>query len=100
MEIEWFKGIHNLKIELDGKNAVLSGRNGTGKTSVCDAFLWGLFGKDSAGNKPDVKPVNSMGERVEGLESDVRIVLTVDGKDIELRRQLHAALSGRTAKAQ
>lgn len=93
LEIIAFKGIQHLLLEPDGHNAVISGRNGTGKTSVCDAFLWLLFGKDSAGNKADVKPRNNLGERVEGLESDVRAVLTVDGRDIELRRQWHEVWS-------
>lgn len=93
LEITRFKGVTHLLLDLNGCNAVISGRNGTGKTSVCDAFLWLLFGKDSAGNKPDVKPRNSLGERVEGMESDVRAVLTVDGKDITLRRQWHEVWS-------
>lgn len=93
LEIQRFKGIRHLLLELDGHNAAISGRNGTGKTSVCDAFLWLLFGKDSAGNKPDVKPRNTLGERMEGMESDVRAVLTVDGKEITLRRQWHEVWS-------
>jgi DNA repair exonuclease SbcCD ATPase subunit len=93
LEIGSFKGIQHMLLELEGKNAVISGRNGTGKTSVCDAFLWLLFGKDSAGNKPDVKPRNSLGERVEGMESDVRAILIVDGKTVELRRQWHEVWS-------
>ncbi len=93
LEVNHFKGIAHVLLELDGRNAVISGRNGTGKTSVCDAYLWMLFGKDSAGNKPDVKPRNSLGERVEGMESEVRATLTVDGKDITLRRQWHEVWS-------
>ena len=93
LEIIAFKGIQHLLLEPDGHHAVISGRNGTGKTSVCDAFLWLLFGKDSAGNKTDVKPRNNLGDRVEGLESDVRAVLTVDGREIELRRQWHEVWS-------
>ncbi len=100
LEISEFKGIHHLLLELNGRNAVISGRNGTGKTSICDAFLWLLFGKDSAGNKPDVKPRSLSGDRVEGLESDVRAVLTADGKDIELRRQWHEVWSKDAASSE
>ncbi|MDD3334130.1 MAG: AAA family ATPase [Eubacteriales bacterium] len=91
MTIKDFKGIKSLTLDLDGHSASISGRNGTGKTSVCDAFLWLLFGKDSAGKTTDVKPLDESGERISGLESDVTAVLTVDGRDIELRRQLHEA---------
>ena len=40
LEIEAFKGIQSLRLDLDGHSADLYGRNGTGKTSVYDAYLW------------------------------------------------------------
>lgn len=89
MTIKDFKGIKALTLDFGGHSATIAGRNGTGKTSVCDAFLWLLFGKDSAGKAADVKPVDRTGERVSGLESEVTAVLSVDGTDIELRRQWH-----------
>ena len=41
-----FKGIRQLTIEL---NAItnIQGDNGTGKSTIFDAFAWLLFGKDS-----------------------------------------------------
>ena len=48
MTIENFKGVKNLEIQFDGQNAVIYGDNATGKTSLFDAFLWLLFGKDSS----------------------------------------------------
>lgn len=46
-----FKGIRDLKIDFtDGINEI-KGANATGKTSLFDAFLWVLFGKDSLGKK-------------------------------------------------
>ncbi|MEG2208698.1 MAG: AAA family ATPase [Clostridia bacterium] len=93
MTIKDFKGIKSLTLDLDGHSASIAGRNGTGKTSVCDAFLWLLFGKDSAGKAADVKPLDRDGERVSGLESEVVATLTVEGKDVELRRQWHEVWS-------
>ena len=89
LSIKDFKGIKALKLELDGRSATIAGRNGTGKTSVCDAFLWLLFGKDSAGTHTDVKPRAVNGERVNGVETEVEAVLCVDGEELTLRRQWH-----------
>ncbi len=93
MTIKDFKGIKSLTLDLDSRSASIAGRNGTGKTSVCDAFLWLLFGKDSAGKATDVKPLDKAGRRVSGLESEVSATLTVDGTDVELRRQWHEVWS-------
>ena len=41
-----FKGIRNLRIDF-GNRDIIHGANGTGKTTVNDAFTWVLFGKDS-----------------------------------------------------
>ena len=35
--VEHFKGLDNLSIQPDGKNIVVRGKNGTGKTTVADA---------------------------------------------------------------
>ena len=40
LHIIGFKGIKDLVLSFGGHSAVISGRNGTGKTSVYDAFLW------------------------------------------------------------
>ncbi len=34
-----------------GDSTKIAGANGTGKTTVYDAFCWLLFGKDSSGHK-------------------------------------------------
>lgn len=90
LEIEAFKGIQSLRLDLDGHSADLYGRNGTGKTSVYDAYLWLLFGKDSAGTtKFDVKPMNEDGTPRTGTDTKVEALLLVDGKEVLLRRVLH-----------
>lgn len=62
-----FKGIENLTLVLDGQNASIYGDNGTGKTTLYDAFLWLLFGKDSQGRKDtDIKPLGPDGNPAAG----------------------------------
>ncbi len=45
-----FKGLRNVAIDFGGSVTTISGKNGTGKTTVIDGFNWLLFGKDSEGN--------------------------------------------------
>ena len=40
LKITAFKGIRDLTLNLGGHSANLAGRNGIGKTSVYDAYLW------------------------------------------------------------
>ena len=90
LEIRAFKGIRDLRLDFDGHSADLYGMNGTGKTSVYDAYLWVLFGKDSAGaTKFDVKPLNEDGSPRTGTDTEVEVLLLVDGKETLLRRVLH-----------
>ncbi len=44
--IKHFKGIKALEVNFS-HHTNISGDNATGKTSIMDAFLWLLFGKDS-----------------------------------------------------
>lgn len=63
-----FKGIRSFELPLNGGNAIVSGTNGAGKTSLFDAYTWLLFGKDSAGRSEtnfEVKPFGSSGLTVE-----------------------------------
>ena len=90
LKITAFKGIRDLTLNLGGHSANLAGRNGTGKTSVYDAYLWMLFGKDSTGStKFDVKPQNEDGTPRTGTDTVVEALLLADGKEVLLRRVLH-----------
>ena len=89
LSINNFKGIKSLNLPLEGRSATISGRNATGKTSVYDAFLWLLFGKDSTGaSRFDVKPLDAQGERVTGLTTEVEARLIIEGKPVTLKRAL------------
>lgn len=57
IELENFKGVKHGSFELNGKNARITGENGSGKSTYADAhvFLW--MNTDYAGNaNPDVRP--------------------------------------------
>lgn len=80
LKLENFKGVKAFEVRPDGLNGVISGRNGTGKTSVYDAFLWLLFGKNSEGAKSfEVRPLDENNERINDLTVLVEATLSFDG---------------------
>jgi DNA repair exonuclease SbcCD ATPase subunit len=44
--IKSFKGIDSFTLEIGGESCVITGENGTGKTSIADAFYWLLTGSN------------------------------------------------------
>lgn len=83
LTIEHFKGIKRFGIAPNGANLSVTGRNKLGKTTICDAFLWLLFGKNSAGEtKFTIKPTNEPAE----TENAVEAQFTVDGKPLVLKK--------------
>lgn len=88
VEIRNFKGIESINIGFSDRVRIF-GRNATGKTTVQDAFLWCLFGKDSSGASDfSVKPKFENGKDKPHLDVDVLCVLEVDGQTKSLRRRL------------
>ncbi len=88
-----FKGVRSFEVAFDNKVSVIEGDNGTGKTTLYDAYLWLLFGKDSTGrsdgaNGFNVKTNGADGKPIYRLEHSVTAVLDVDGKEIKLQRSL------------
>lgn len=89
MRLTNFKGIRNFEINFDEEINEVRGANGTGKTSLFDAFLWLLFGKDSRGKKDfGIKTYDENGEEIHRIEHNVTAVISVDGVDKVLSRTL------------
>lgn len=82
-----FKGIRNGEYSFDDKNAVVYGENGTGKTTLMDAMLWVLFGKDS-NNRADfgIKTLEADGTVIPNVDHEVECTFTVNGKPLVLRK--------------
>ena len=87
-----FKGaVGDRSFRFDGRNARIEGDNGTGKSTVFDAFTWLLFGKDHLGQdwtRFDIKPIDpETRSAVTGLDcTAVEAELSVDGSPRTLRR--------------
>ena len=82
-----FKGCKNATYTFDGKNVTVCGANGTGKTTIFDAFTWLLFGKDSLDNsKFEIRPLDKDGNQIDNVEICVSATLDIDGKEVELKK--------------
>jgi len=81
-----FKGIRELAVEFDNVTNI-SGENGTGKSTIFDAFTWLLFGKDSHDSKDfNIKTLDQAGKAIPMLEHGVEGILDIDGTEITLKR--------------
>lgn len=90
-----FKGVRNkVLIDFENNNVNLIGANGTGKTTIFDAFTWALFGQDSLGrnetNKDfEIKPKDKTTNKViNNLDVFVELTLNVDNDLVILKRVL------------
>lgn len=83
-----FKGIKNIKIDFEDNTDIL-GANGTGKTTIADAFTWLLFGKDTTDRKEfEVKTLDESGIIIPMIDHEVEASLLVDNETLTLRRVL------------
>lgn len=80
-----FKGATEFVLHPQGQDVSIWGDNGTGKTSLADAWFWLLFGKDSL-NRADfeIKTLDGAGKPRPGLEHSVEAELEVDGGNLTL----------------
>lgn len=90
LNIHNFRGTPSLDIAANGNNVNIYGRNGEGKTTTEDAFLWLLFGKDSADKKDyDLIP-HKLGTTEPdtgcGKEPTVEATMEYFGKTIKLKK--------------
>lgn len=86
-----FKGIRTLKVDFRTDSPTfISGENATGKTTIMDAFLWLIFGKDSL-NRTDfnIKTLDQMGNSIPRLPHEVEGILQIDQDEVKLRRTLN-----------
>ena len=80
-----FKCFRHKEITFDSDVTTIRGRNGVGKTTIADAILWTLFGKNSQGQaKFDLKTHDSDGKVIPNLDHSVQMELMItDGTSFE-----------------
>lgn len=102
LRLEHFKGIEALDLELRGRSCTLYGDNGTGKSTIYDAYIWLLTGKDSLGRVDfEIKPLGADGQvRDHAARSIVEATLDADGTEITLRREFYEKWSKKRGSAE
>lgn len=96
LALQNFKGHKDLTVNF-GDVTVLSGANGTGKTSVYDAFCWLLTGKDGQGRvcgtgqkgEATIRPRQADGELVRQVEVSVTGRLMDEDREIHTLRRVY-----------
>ena len=104
LDLSNFKCHQHLTLDFSGNDVTIYGDNATGKTSIYDALVWLLFGKDSLGNGEksiDLKPLGADGQ-VKDHEAitAVEAVLTCDGEEVTLKRTLREVWTTRRGSSE
>lgn len=87
--IENFKGIDNFSAVLNGNNAFIYGDNGAGKTTIYDAWLWLIFGKNSEGRADfEFRPIRN--EKIVHREvTSVKADIIFKGETFSLKKRAY-----------
>lgn len=84
MTLTNFKGHKNRTISFS-ETTNIYGKNATGKSTIFDAFIWLLFGKDQF----DRKDYEILPKGLDRVDAEVSALLDVDGRIFTLKRVLH-----------
>ena len=88
-----FRGARDVKVSFTAGTNIVCGDNGTGKSTLMDAFLWLLFGKDAEERKDcEIKRIEA-GKTLRRTDATVECRLDVDGQQNTLRRSLREVWS-------
>lgn len=87
LRLKNFKGIKELELKANGGNLQIFGNNGTGKTTIFDAFTWLLFDTDSK-NKTEfgIKTWDPDGNVIHHLDHEVTGKFSIDDEVVELKK--------------
>lgn len=83
LRISNFKGITAAVFNFDHETNVY-GANGTGKTTIADAWYWLLFGKNSSDEK-DFNVKNTVQTELNEMDHEIEGTLFIDGEETILR---------------
>ena len=84
-----FKCFRDKDITFDSDITTIRGRNGEGKTTIADAILWCLFGKNTQGQSDfDLKTHGEDGKPIPHLDHSVEMELSADDSIVTLKRTL------------
>ena len=83
LHLENFKGVANADYKF-GDSAEVRGANGTGKSTIFEAYLWAIFNKNPYGGMPQVQPLDLHNQPKHNLVTEVTAYITVDGMNMAI----------------
>lgn len=87
MDLVNFKNLTK-QIDFNEKETVIIGHNGTGKSTIYDAFCWLMFERDSNDQaKFNIKTLNQDGEVIRDIEHNVKAVFDIDGNELVIEKE-------------
>ncbi len=102
LKLENFKGIKSLNFRPNGNSASVYGTNGTGKTTIADAFTWLMYDKASdASSGFTPKTEDGEGGYLHNLENSVEGVFLdeVNGEEITFKKSLREVYAQKRGEA-
>lgn len=88
MSLVNFKGFRDYTIDFDPYLTEIRGCNGSGKTTIFDAFMWLLFGKNSEDRQQfGIKTLDAEGKVIPQIPHEVSAILDVSGEEVRLCRR-------------
>lgn len=87
LNIQNFKGIKKFTLDAGGRSLIIQGKNGTGKTSLADAWYWLLTGSNADGqSKYNIIELDDGSVPVNHQNAEVSAVIQADAKKITLHK--------------
>lgn len=89
LELENFKGIKSASFDFGGKSCAIRGANGTGKSTIADAFSWILTDKPMSGVKGfNPQTVDEDGKPIHKMDHSVKVIISLDENVVTLKKTL------------
>lgn len=86
MTLTNFKKFTNKVIDFKSRRTDIYGRNQTGKTTIMNAYLWCLYGKDKFDRKDyEIKRLVD-GKSLPKVDASVEVVLDINGEEVTIKR--------------
>ena len=94
MKLENFQGVKELEIDPQGESSAIYGDNGTGKSTVYNAFTWLMYGKPSTTEKNYTPKTTGSHNLHHSVEMTVELA---DGSEMVLKKDYHEVYNQYTA---
>lgn len=85
MVLDQFKGVSHTEYDFDDTFNLVTGRNGSGKTTIADAYTW-VFDAKSHGYSLDAANISVVPDHNDDAQPSVTLKCDINGEEVELRK--------------